>query len=79
MCSVTLLGTLRNFPFDTQVYTQKLHGLVVQLTREFGKTTAAKGTTTTINKMFNEPNHGSARALYFLVHFLTVLCKQQRE
>lgn len=29
--------------------------------------------------MFNESNHGSARALYFLVHFLTVLCKQQRE
>jgi len=40
--------------------------LVVQLTREFRKTTAAKGTTTTLNKMFNEQNNG----FFFLGTFL---------
>lgn len=73
MCSVTLLGVMRNFPFNTQVYTEAtvvdwsnttgFMGLVAQLTREFRKTTAAKGTAKTLNKMFNEQNNGCAFAL----------------
>ena len=52
-------------------------GTLDTIRTEFKQTTTATATATrtSLNKRFNEPYNGSARALYILVHYLAVLCK----
>ena len=48
---------------------------IMALNRDLKQSTTATPTRTPQNKTFNKQNNGCARAFWFFVHFLAVLCK----